>query len=110
MKLAHKATKLDGRFAGYPWFTHHLTVVVPRGVAFPQYSIVKEFNKIRDWCWATWGPSCELYDYDYLRRAAPIKTDEAYQVNEFWSWYVKDNVRRIYLTEKGKVWFDLAWI
>jgi hypothetical protein len=105
--IKYKGTKLDGRYTGYPWFSHYVTVTQPRGITYNQTSI-KLFNEIRNWCWETWGPSCELYDYDYLRRSAD-KASEDKDVNPYWSWFVKNNVRRIYLTQKGKVWFDLSW-
>ena len=25
-----------------------------------------DYNKIRDWAWDTWGPSCDLKDYDRI--------------------------------------------
>lgn len=106
--VKYKATKLDARYAGYREFSHYITVTFPKTVYSQKHSSITEFNKIRDWCATTWGPSCELYDYEYLKRVEGPDTD--YIVNDYWSWYVKDNVRRLYLTTKAKVWFDLTWM
>ncbi len=108
-KVKYKSTKLDGRYAGYRFFSHYVTAVFPRGMVQTHMSIT-EFNKIRDWCLTTWGPSCELYDYEYLKQVKSIHPVQDYNVNEYWSYYVKDSVRRIYLTSKAKIWFDLTWM
>jgi len=108
-KTKYKFTKLDARYAGYRYFSHHATVMFPKNYS-QTYTSITEFNKIRDWCHATWGPSCELYDYEYLKRVKSIHPVQDYNVNEYWSYYVKDSVRRIYLTSKAKVWFDLTWM
>lgn len=112
--VRYKATKLDGRYAGYRNFSHYITITTQRGRL--QYETIREFNKLRDWCHSTWGSTCELYDYEYIKHinehySSSVKPDQIdpYIVNEFWSYYIKDNVRRIYLTEKAKVWFDLTW-
>lgn len=106
MSVKYKATKLDGRYAGYRYFSHYITVAFPK--SYNQQSSVIEFNKIRDWCIRTWGPSCELYDYEYLKYMKTLDTD--YAINQYWSWYVKDSVHRLYVTPKAKVWFDLTWM
>lgn len=105
--VKYKSTKLDGRYAGYRDFSHYITVVFPKGLTQTHNSIT-EFNKIRDWCITTRGPSCELYDYEYIKRLKALDSD--YVVNEYWSWYVKDGTRRLYLTAKAKIWFDLTWL
>lgn len=104
----YKLTKLDARYAGYRNFSHYITIVFPKSYHRPLS--ITEFNKIRDWCHTTWGPSCELHDYEYLKRVSNTQID--YSLNEYWSYYVKDNdnVRRIYLTQKAKIWFDLTWM
>ncbi len=107
-KTKYKFTKLDARYAGYRNFSHHVTVMFPKNV-YQTYTVITEFNKIRDWCHSTWGPSCELYDYEYLKRT-PAASLSDYNLNDYWAYYVKDNVRRIYLTAKAKVWFDLTWM
>lgn len=107
MGVKYRITKLDKRFTGYPWFTHHITITHPKNAFLGQYEkrdTIIEFSKIREWCWSTWGPSCELYDYTYMKRA----NVDNFNLNEYWSWNL-EKTRRIYLTEKGKIWFDLTW-
>lgn len=104
MNILCEIIKLNGRYTGYPRFTHYVTSPPLRfGTnVWNKFTSIENYNKLRDRCWETWGPSCDLRDYLFLGSNDRV-------VNEYWAWHVKDHIRRIYLTEKGKVWYDLAW-
>lgn len=112
MSSIYQITKLDGRHRGYPTFTHYVTIRRTPGVVRFRSDFVSEFSKLREWCRVTWGTSFELEDYDYIVRYNQMWShvqNKDFKLNEFWAWHVENNTRRIYLTERGKAWFDLSW-
>jgi hypothetical protein len=64
---------LDKRFAGHQHFKHRAEIA-----GHQQYRI-EEFNKIRTWCWETWGAGCER------------DSQVAYHFNSQWAWHVTGN-------------------
>ncbi|NDG30596.1 hypothetical protein EB118_11065 [bacterium] len=57
----------------------------------------------RNWCWQTWGPSCELTLY-YQVKESKYVTDE-------WCWHTEFDNLRIYLkSSKEANWFKLKWL
>ena len=60
------------------------------------------FIEIRNWCWATWGPSCE---YEFWHPNPPNHLG-----NPSWCWITDEWRLRIYLTgDKEVQWFHLKW-
>lgn len=112
MKAICTVVKINGRYKGYPTFTHYVSLRKSPTLILYRSDYIADFCELREWCRNTWGPSCELDDYDYIAKYNEMwkqTQDKDSVLNEFWAWHVKDNTRRIYLTEKGKSWFDLAW-
>jgi len=86
-----KIKKLTRQFSGGDTFTHMVQYIYKNADIFVEH---------RQWCWETWGPSCEL-DYYY-------KTGKK---NPLWSWMSDSNGRiRIYFgSEKEAAHFGLRW-
>ena len=55
-----------------------------------------DFNKLRDWCWDTWGPSCDMKDYDCIHECQVLKPSTHNDngtnntLNEHWCWSNED--------------------
>jgi hypothetical protein len=84
-----KIIKLDKRYGGADYFKF----------CVPFYRNNKEqFLEVREWCWNTFGPSCELEHYHLL--ADP----------KVWGWEVSQWNTRIYFkTDKELNWFRLKY-
>lgn len=94
-----KFKKLDRRMNGYGDFTY--------AVDFASSPMGAKFNDVRQWCWETFGPSCELDIWDVLDRPDDVR-------NERWAWdrgqYNKTWRCIIYLaTDQEANWFKLRW-
>jgi hypothetical protein len=87
-----KIKKLTRQYAGSGDFTHMVGYIVKDA---------PEFVEHRQWCWETWGPSCEL---DYLYRIGDKR-------NTRWCWMSDDNGRiRIYFATSNEAsHFALRW-
>lgn len=82
--------KLDRRFTGGADFQYCLEFTYP-------HKDGKDFCAIREWCWETWGPSCELKFVEQRKKYV-------------WA-FITDNYRtRIYLHSKKELdWYKLRW-
>lgn len=83
-------TKLNGRYLGGREFKYCLE--------FIQFRYGEDFCAVRDWCWATWGPSREL--------------KFIFNKQEFKWAFITDNHRtRIYLLGDEELsWYKLRWL
>ena len=79
-----------------------------------------DFNKLRDWCWDTYGPSCDMKDYDFIHEVSLAQhNDNGGNLNEYWCWSnenydanknARKTNRRIYLaTDKERTWLETRW-
>ncbi len=129
------AKVLDSRFTGYSYFKYQISVInlptdqrmtASRG-AYSDLLKIIDFNKIRDWCWDTWGASCDLKDYDRILElkgypsvssySDRMEIIEDYGLNTQWCFYNEDiqapgrqRDRRIYLRgDKELAWLELRW-
>ena len=127
--------ELDSRFTGYSYFKYQVTLInlptdqrmtASRG-AYADLLRIIDFNKIRDWCWDTWGASCDLKDYDRLTelKGMPsvntytdrIEILDDYGLNAKWCFSNEDiqapgrhRDRRIYLCSDEELsWLHLRW-
>ena len=105
MKLTIKKT--DKRHSGnHEW---QYLVVVERGLVtrLGNTALVHkatDLNSIREWCWTTYGPSCELELWLNIPDNTPSK-------NTHWCWHTNFNNFKIYLrTEKEANWFKMKWL
>ena len=65
MDFGLKFVKLDRRWKGHDMFEWTCIASVlpqyerfaPKPLAHSDLSKIINFNKLRDWCWDTWGPS-----------------------------------------------------
>ena len=94
-----KIKKLDKRMNGYGDFMY--------GVDFTYNWQGTRFDHAREWCWESFGPSCELDIWEEL----PTLNEPR---NEKWAWdrgqYNKSYRCMIYLaTDKEANWFKLRW-
>lgn len=70
--------------------------------ALTQKSI--DLNEIREWCWQTYGPSCELEFWLRIPEGSQSR-------NEHWCWHTNFDNYKIYLrTDKEANWFKLKWL
>lgn len=93
---------LDGRFTGDGIFSHRVSVQSSLGNFIDRSA---EFQKLRIWCWETFGPSVERDSY--IDRFWRIRE----RLNPYWAWHfsgIRDN-SYIYLTEQGFTQFKLKW-
>jgi len=98
-----KIIKLDKRYNGHEYFSF---------MATPQNKHVNmnldtviHITEMRQWCWETFGPSCELSEYSML-----VLHDMP--VNPHWCWRNASQFRgpRILLaTESDRNWFVIRW-
>ena len=92
-----KLEKLDKRHNGSAWFTHRAYVT-----GLPAADKSKEFLEIREWCWTTFGPSCELDIYHHSSRANwawRFNNEKSYAIGHY-----------IYLTDEARSLFIMKWI
>lgn len=105
MKLTIKKT--DKRHNGNQEWQYVVVVERQPITGFGNVSIIQkttDLNSIREWCWATYGPSCELELWLNVPDATLGK-------NVHWCWHTNFNNFKIYLrTEKEANWFKLKWL
>jgi hypothetical protein len=118
--------ELDGRWKGYDIFKWCCVTKTPpkyerfhaRPLAHSDLSTIINFNKVRDWCWDMWGPSCDLKDYDRVHELSNYMSlaqynDSTYDtLNEHWCWSNEEvhKQRRIYLAgDEERVWLETRW-
>ncbi len=84
-----KTGKLDRRHKGHDLFRYYAQF---------GHSEVDEFVKVREWCWQTWGSSCEIEILDRINKKLK------------WAW-VNDqyNTRLYFETENEYSWFLMKW-
>ncbi len=105
MKLTIKKT--DKRHTGHSEWRHVVIVERRPSVAFGNASRIQrqqDLNEIRNWCWTTMGPSCELEFWLMLPDDSPAK-------NNRWVWHTNFENFKIYLRTDADVnWFKLKWL
>jgi hypothetical protein len=75
-----KMKKLTRQYTGYGTFKYV--------VEYTKWDIV-QFNQHRQWCWETWGPSCEL---DFSLRLINLQPADR---NEKWAWLTNLDIPKI---------------
>lgn len=104
MKVTIKRT--DKRMNGHEFWEYvaqseRTTYVGYKGVGERMVTL----NAVREWCWATYGPSCELTHW------MSIRANGFTVPNEHWCWHTEYDNFKIYLrTEKEANWFKLKWL
>ena len=85
-----KIGKLDRRHNGHGIFRYY--------VRFTSAELEK-FVDVRNWCWQTWGASCELDTFYHLENP-----------NQKWGWVRDSYNTKIYLGSDAEYqWFLLKW-
>lgn len=88
--------ELDRRHKGYGTFAYRVSIV--RG---KEHAVAVEFNKLRLWCWETFGPSCERDIHEMVNPHAP------------WAWHIDSDyfIPHIYLAHgEPESLFKLKWM
>ena len=81
--------KLDKRYTGSHLFEYRIDFDYPRR---------EQFKQIRNWCWETFGPSCEL---NFLSKGE----------EKVWAWTTDSYRVRLYLKSDKEVnWYKLRWL
>ncbi len=105
MKLTIKKT--DKRHTGNAEWKYVAIIERVPTVNFGQASTVQRqqhINEIREWCWATMGPSCELEFWMCI-------PEGGFGKNKRWCWHTNFNNYKIYLRTDADVnWFKLKWL
>ena len=126
MKGSLQFTELDGRFKGNDIFKWMVSIThnpeyqrfTPMPLAQSDLAKIIDFNKLRDWCWDTYGSSCDLKDYDRVHELSNYTSLAQYNdsthktLNEHWCWSNEENhgQRRIYLSsDEERVWLETRW-
>lgn len=84
-----KVKRNDKRYAGYDNFAYRLDCAT---------SGANNFFELRAWCWATWGPSKALRDWEMHDRLVQFSGEICQNSN--WSWM--DDARRYRILFKTK--------
>jgi len=86
--------RTDRRMNGYNDFAY---------VASPNTYSFNDLILARNWCWETWGPSCELILFRKVKDLEFI-TDQ-------WCWHTEfDNLKLYFKSSKEANWFKLKWL
>jgi hypothetical protein len=97
-----KIKYLDKRYNGSRHFNYVLEPINStnhRYVIFSKGERILKFSKIREWMWATYGPSVELSIYESNECANPL-----------WSWDTDNGNLRIYIkSDKELAFLQLKW-
>lgn len=108
--MKYKLQKTDGRFTGHGVYSYFVdfSMDFPAIMASNTYSGFtrrlserSRLNDIRNWCWTTFGPGCELETALMLNRT---------KEHPAWCWLTEHNKLRIYFTEETANWFTLKWM
>ena len=121
-KLRYK--ELDGRHSGNGIFKYYVCTLPPPTYQrfYPNTRLDFHMNKVfdfillRNWCWDTWGPSCDFKDYVNIHYA---KLDAKYapniinklELNDHWT-FSNDREKecRIYLkSDEDLAWLKIRW-
>ena len=98
-----KIIKLDKRYNGSDHFVYMAT---PKWqTTWTNVDTIDNIRQMREWCWNTFGPSCEYSEYAIL-------ANNGRDVNERWSWLTSNKFRsdRILIkNEEDRNWFALRW-
>jgi hypothetical protein len=105
--MKFKIEKLDGRHKGNSSFTHRAVVL---GLIEDRFI---DFLTLREWCWNTWGPSCEREIYLNSHFNHFINSHFNKIKNNSWAWHYNDDYNEccIYLAgSKELELFTLKWL
>lgn len=99
--------KLDKRHNGNEHFRYALR---PSAVSktSSSWDRIRLWRDIRAWCWATWGASLELAEWEeeHNYNLSGLRPDQ----NQHWAWANDGHTRKIYLkTDKELVIYKLRW-
>ncbi len=99
--------KTDKRHNGNQFWQYIVIIEKAVNINYGRQSAIQkanDLNQIREWCWETYGPSCELDFWLMLDDSAVSKNDK-------WCWHTNFDNFKIYLrTEKEANWFKLKWL
>lgn len=99
----YQVVEIDKRFLGHRWFRYAICAS-PGTFAIKEYVL---FNKYRDWCITTMGPSTEIEGYPIATVLDPTVASGWYP-NLMWSW--KTETPRIYLKSDTELtMFTMRW-
>jgi len=100
MKLSIKKT--DRRHTGSDIFEY--VVDVQQEAIGRRTERIIDFVAVREWCWNTFGSSCEREHWLYL-----VKFNQPR--NERWCWHSDFGNFKIYIRDEKEVnWFKLKWM
>ena len=86
--MINRIKKLDFRYNGGHHFKYCIDFTFKQG---------DDFVNLRNWCWETWGPSCEL-KFLKLEDSKP------------WGWIVDSYRNRLYFRDDAEInWVKLRW-
>lgn len=118
-------TKLDGRHTGHHLFKWYLKLDNPNRPDYIRFNNtmhsaqtridtrinrIVDFTVLRQWCWETWGPSCDHKDYMEMHYHTPLGIEA--DLNQHWCWSNDERQKefRIYLvSDEEKLWTELRW-
>lgn len=87
--------ELDKRHSGYGTFAYRVQVTGTKS------NRMVEFDRVRQWCWETFGPSCERDSYKTVNPSAP------------WAWHIETDhyMPYIYIANTdAESLFKLKWM
>lgn len=101
----YRIRPVDRRFTGYgkwAWIIDvHGDISGPKNIS---HRLIL-FNQIRDWCWSTWGSSCERDKHSTILEHNPNA-----KLNPHWVWNTEFYHLSLYLkTDQELALFKLKW-
>ena len=107
--MKYKLKKTDGRFTGHTVYEYFIDCTMSFaamqasgtwGTVNRMLAERKKLNELRNWCWETFGPACELETALLLDRDGESPE---------WCWRSEHNQLRIYFKKKTAEWYTLKW-
>lgn len=99
MRLSHRLLK--PRDKGFQTFEYVASIEYSTGET--SSNLIEKYLEIRNWCWETFGPSCERDYYISLKR-------KNMEVNEHWAWHTDHFGMSIYfVSDAGLGWMLLKF-
>ena len=97
-----KVKKTDKRHSGHDRYKYYVDISYLTWDT--RHLVLEKFFELRVWCWETWGPSREVYEWPSTTEHNPK------DLNPSWGWINDQHRARIYLGSKDEAaLFTLKW-
>ena len=107
--MNYTVTRLDRRHSWHDYFPYMIEFKKRTEWAIGRDSTgVLEFDRCRKWFNETWGWSQDVETRDEMLRTT-TKTEQLDDINRFWSYSIRYQEYRIYVSDPALTMFELRW-